>query len=178
MTISNTLKAETTSTNNGGPSVGLRARCLPDALSPDHRRLYVGNLLVRNVMAQSVATLREDSLLSVAVHRMLTNKLDFLPVCSGTQVVGVVSANDIPGGLAHEGVDCCYPAQAAVGNVMSTSFVSCSAHDTVREAARVMDDSLLKQILVLDETKHLLGMLRVEDIVAKLVAFPQRCRTG
>jgi CBS domain-containing protein len=124
----------------------------------------VGNLLVRDVMTAPVEALDVDALLSDGVARMRRLNVSFLPVQSGDEIIGVVTERDTTSCIGAAGYDA---SRTTIRSAMTTEFAYCFANQEAMEAAQIMENRHLRQLLVLDEEQRLVGILSVEDIAVK-----------
>src|SRR5206468_4258940 len=86
------------------------------------------------------------------------------PVVEDNTVVGVLTDRDIVLRGIAEGRN---PYMTLVRDVMTRTLMWCYADDVLTEAARVMEDSRIRRLLVLDGNKKLVGILSLDDLAAK-----------
>ena len=99
------------------------------------------------------------SLLEIA-QRMRDEDIGAIPVVDGDELVGMVTDRDIVvRGVARRTV-----ADLTAGDVMTTGAVQCNEDDDLQDAANLMCEQRVRRIPVMDNQRHLVGMLSVGDI--------------
>ena len=101
------------------------------------------------------------SLLDVA-QRMRNEDIDAIPVVEGDELVGMVTDRDIViRGVAGQTV-----AQLTVRDIMTSDAVWCSEDDDLEDVADLMCERRVRRMPVIDNQRHLVGMLSVGDIAS------------
>ena len=116
---------------------------------------------VREVMTPDAVVVGADMTLAEAARRMKLLDVGPLPVVDGRRVVGMVTDRDITVRATSEGVD---PKAAFVRDVMTAEVVACLEHDDVRAAARMMQLTQLRRLVVVDDDGQMVGIVSLSDI--------------
>lgn len=89
----------------------------------------------------------------------------FLPVVvDGGEVAGVITDRDVCLALTTRGRR---PADLEVRQVMSGEVWSCGADEELTSALRVMAERKVHRLPVVDEDKHLAGVLSIDDVLVE-----------
>jgi CBS domain-containing protein len=120
---------------------------------------------VRDVMSAKAETVSMSTSLVGAAKLMRRQGIGFLPVVEAGTVVGVLTDRDIVLRAIAEGRS---PYMTLVSDVMTPLSMWCYADDVLTEAARVMEDSHIRRLLVLDDDRKLVGILSLDDLAAKM----------
>jgi CBS domain-containing protein len=106
-------------------------------------------------------TVQSDDALQRAAEKMRDLDVGSLPVCEGSQLVGMITDRDITIRAVAKGND---PAAATVREVMSPEVLWCFENEEVEEAARIMQKNQVRRILVLNEDKELVGITSLGEL--------------
>lgn len=87
-----------------------------------------------------------------------------LPVCEGTQVLGIVTDRDITVRATAAGLN---PTVTEVDLVMSDRVRCCQSSQTVAEVMCQMSDVQIRRLPVLDVSDRLVGMVSLGDMAAR-----------
>jgi len=119
-----------------------------------------------DLMTRAVHTCRAQDTLADAARRMWDCDVGWLPVLNeGGELVSVVTDRDICMGALHQGVNL---SQAQVENVMSRRLITCSPGDDMGDVAAVLRREQLRRLPVVDEHRHLVGVVTFSDVVRGL----------
>jgi CBS domain-containing protein len=88
----------------------------------------------------------------------------FLPICENDRLIGTVTDRDIAVRAVARGCD---PNLTKVRDVMSRDIVYCLESQGVDEAARLMEDKMVRRLPVLNKDKRLVGIVSVGDLAAR-----------
>ena len=145
-----------------------------EALKPDFSGdVFVGNGARTLVAGDQVMKVKQamqggpdwagpnTSLLDIA-KRMRDEDIGAIPIVEGDELVGMVTDRDI----VVRGVASRTVAELTARDVMSAGVVWCSEDDDVDDAARIMREQRVRRIPVMDNQRHLIGMLSVGDITS------------
>ena len=121
-------------------------------------------MLVENIMSRDVQCCRAEDTLAHAAELMWRHDCGALPVCgrgSGQKLIGIITDRDICmhalfGGKAL--------AELSVGGGMSKTVHSLHPSDSLAQAERVMRESRVRRLPVIDHDGRLLGMLSLADL--------------
>lgn len=118
---------------------------------------------VSQVMTRGVRTMSPNETVMKAAQAMSELDVGVIPVCDGRKVVGMVTDRDIVvRGLARG----CQP-DAPLREVMSGEPLWCFEDQSVEEVVRVMGDSQVRRVPVVDREKHLVGILSLGDVAVR-----------
>jgi CBS domain-containing protein len=133
----------------------------------DHPPVRIANLFVRDVMTANVETIDAETLVDDAVAKMRRSKVTFLPVQTGTEVVGIVTDQDLSERVRAPGYD---PGHTTVKSVMTTDYGYCFENQEAAEAGKILRNGRYSALLVLDHDKRLVGVLSAQDVSARAAA--------
>ena len=108
-----------------------------------------------------VETVQIDDTLQRAAGKMRELDVGSLPVCEGSQLVGMITDRDITIRAVAIGSD---PVRTMVHEVMTREVLCCSENDEVEDAARVMQENQVRRIMVLNEDNDLVGITSLGEI--------------
>jgi len=117
---------------------------------------------VFEAMTPNVVSVLPDTTLVDAALAMKNLDVGPLPVVEEGCLVGVITDRDITVRATAEGWD---PRTARVREAMSREVVTCREGDDVRNAARLMQDTQLRRLLVVDGEGNLTGIVSLGDLV-------------
>jgi CBS domain-containing protein len=118
---------------------------------------------VKDIMTRSVECVWPQDTLQEAAFRMKETKIDPLPVCDLTHIVGTLAGRDIAVRATAAGRD---PRTTKVSDVMSREVITCYEDDQVEEAARLMQSRLVRRILVVNREDRPVGIMSLGDSAA------------
>ena len=118
-------------------------------------------LFVQNIMSRRVKTISSAQTIRSATKKMVKAKTGSLMVVDGEKTVGIMTEGDVSKAIA-KGLD---PDRSLVKEIMSKRLVSTSPETRVEDAAKLMAESGVKKLPVMDEGK-LVGIVTQTDIVA------------
>lgn len=116
---------------------------------------------LKDVMTRAVEVIGPDASLQEAARKMKGLDIGPLPVCDGERVVGVITDRDITIRAVAEGRD---PGHTRVRDVMTPDVEFCFDDDDLVKAARLMQETQIRRLLVLDRQKHLVGIVALKDL--------------
>ena len=117
---------------------------------------------VFEAMTPEVVSVPPETTLVDAAQMMKELDVGPLPVCDGDRLLGMITDRDIIVRAIAEGRD---PRATEVRDVMTTEIVCCRENDDVRGAAKLMQESQLRRLLVVNEEGRLVGIVSLGDIV-------------
>ncbi len=122
-------------------------------------------MLVKDIMAQKVQAVKAERSVSEAARSMKFFGLGALPVTADdSTVVGMITDRDIVLRITAEDRD---PGATRVRDVMTSPVVSCSTDETVENAAKVMAEKQVRQLLVLNSEGQPRGIVSLGDVAVK-----------
>lgn len=113
------------------------------------------------LMTKSVETIEASETLRVAALRMRTCNIGALPVTDGGQLVGMLTDRDITVRSTALGQD---PNTTPVREVMSSALITCEPDATLGTAEQLMEDKMVRRLVVVDAARRPLGILSLDDL--------------
>jgi len=120
-----------------------------------------GMILVRDIMAKNVKTVRTDDSALDAVVKM--NKFDVgsVLVINGNRPVGIITSTNILKRVVEPRLDA---GIIRAKDVMSSPIITTEPDTSIDDAAKLMAQKKIKQLVIMDREK-LLGIVSTSDIV-------------
>lgn len=130
---------------------------------------------VAKIMTTDVKTVEVGDKIS-NVRKMLTdNAIHHVPVVEGSQLVGMISSNDVMRisyeayGVDAQTVDATLDQQFTIDQVMEKELVTIRPQDTVRDAANILSSGQFHSIPVVEGDNELAGIVTSTDLINYLV---------
>jgi len=120
---------------------------------------------VSDVMTKDVEMISGERSLMLAAAKMRARNIGFLPVVEDDSVVGVITDRDITLRGLGEGRA---PQLTKVRDAMTPSVLSCYEDEVLTNAAKLMEENHVRRLLVLDELRHVVGLISLEDLAAHM----------
>jgi CBS domain-containing protein/sporulation protein YlmC with PRC-barrel domain len=133
------------------------------APSSGHPRPHAMQL--KEVMTRQVEVVHPEATLWEAAQKMAMLDVGPLPVCTGDQLVGMLTDRDITVWATAEGRD---PKIARVYEVMTPEAVYAFEDQDVSEAARLMEEHQIRRVAILNRDKQLVGIVSLGDLAVHL----------
>jgi len=112
-------------------------------------------------MTRDVECIEEGTTIAVTARRMIKCSVNHLPVLSATgQLVGIVTSWDIAKAVASNFL--------WLDEIMSRDVVTTTKKEPVEEAARKMEDHSISALPVVDNDRHVIGLI-TSDAISTLV---------
>ena len=120
---------------------------------------------VSEIMTRDVEIIQPDDTLRMAARKMRDRDIGFLPVCDGTNLMGVLSDRDIAIRALADGMEI----NVMLGrDLMTTPPIYCFDDQDIAEAAKVMADNQIRRLVILGrESERVVGVLSLGDLVRK-----------
>ena len=126
---------------------------------------------ISELMTTHVRTLSVDAKLSEARRALTKERIHHLPIVENGILVGMISSRDLvrilrgakPGGA--ESVDEILDRSSSVAKLMSSELVTARADDSVDRAIDLIADGSIHSVLVLDASRHLVGIVTDTDLL-------------
>jgi FOG: CBS domain len=117
---------------------------------------------VKDIMTREVQVIHPDDSLQAAAQKMSSHDIGFLPVMEADQLVGVITDRD----LVLRGVAQGMNSNAMLGRELMTSpVIHCFEDQDVKEAARLMEESQIRRLVVLGRPdKRPVGVVSLGDL--------------
>lgn len=121
-------------------------------------------MLVQEAMSSDVVWVSPSEEIGNVASKMKEFDIGAIPICKNEEVVGIVTDRDIVvRGLVDDGDI----AEHSVREVMSENPIWCSPTEDVEDAIRLMEDKQIRRLPVVDDERHLVGLLSLGDISQK-----------
>lgn len=108
-----------------------------------------------------VETAHPSDTLQRAAEKMRKLDIGSLPVCDGGRLVGMITDRDITIRAVASGSD---TTAVTVSEVMTPETLWCLEHESVEEAARIMQENQVRRILVLNDANELVGITSLGEL--------------
>ncbi|MCY1015562.1 CBS domain-containing protein [Pyxidicoccus sp. MSG2] len=116
---------------------------------------------IGELMTKNLETIEAGEPVRVAALRMRTCNIGSLPVVEGGQLVGMLTDRDITVRCAALGQD---PNKTLVREVMTTVVITCEARETLEVAEQLMEEKMVRRLVVVDEERTPVGILSLDDL--------------
>ena len=124
----------------------------------------VGAILA--LKGSAVWSIAPNSMVFDAIQLMADKNVGALPVVDNGQLVGMISERDYTRKVALKGRS---SKDTPVREIMSHEVVTVNAADTISECMRVMTDSRIRHLPVM-EGKKLIGLVSIGDLVRGIIS--------
>jgi CBS domain-containing protein len=119
---------------------------------------------VSSIMSRDVHFITPEATVREAAEKMRAFDIGSLPVCRGSELVGIITDRDITVRVAAVGLP---STEVNVCDAMSGNVVSCHENDDLSDAARVMEDMQVRRLPVIDDDNNLVGLISLADIAER-----------
>jgi CBS-domain-containing membrane protein len=130
-----------------------------------------GELSVRELMTEAVASCSPDETLNAAARHMWEHDCGVVPVVDGGELVGIITDRDICMAAYTQGRPL---ASIVIKDVMARHVHACRADDTLARAASLMADAQVRRLPVIDVERRLVGIVSMADIARSAPVLGQR----
>jgi len=113
------------------------------------------------LMTRKFETVQADAGVEDVARKLRDSDLDVLPVCRDGALVGLVTNGDLS---AHVAPWRRRAEPTRVSDVISPDILFCFENTEVNEAAKLMRESRISRIPVLNRSKTVVGVLALKDI--------------
>jgi len=120
-----------------------------------------GIILVRDIMAKNVKTVRTDDSAHDAVVKM--NKFDVgsVIVTNNNRAVGIITSKNILSRIVESRLDA---STVRAKDIMSSPLITIEPDAPIEDAAKLMAQKRIKKVAVMDKNK-IIGIVSTSDIV-------------
>ena len=120
-----------------------------------------GVILVRDIMAKNVKTVRTDDSVHDAVVKM--NKFDVgsVIVTNNNRAVGIITSKNILSRIVESRLDA---STVRAKDIMSSPLITIEPDAPIEDAAKLMAQKRIKKVAVMDKDK-IIGIVSTSDIV-------------
>ena len=128
---------------------------------------------VSKIMSSDVHTVHTGQNVSDARKLLSNHAIHHVPVVSGDQLVGIISASDILGistegiGADERSIDAYLDHQFSIEGLMKTDLKTLAPSDTIREAAEILSDGSFHAIPIVEADKFV-GIVTSTDLISFL----------
>jgi CBS domain-containing protein/sporulation protein YlmC with PRC-barrel domain len=129
--------------------------------SSDWKRPEAETIKIKEIMTRHVEIVQPEATLWEAAQKMAALDVGPLPVCDGDKLVGMLTDRDITVRATAEGRD---PKTTKVYEVMTPEVLYTFEDEDVSEAARMMLEQQVRRLVVLDQSKRLVGIVSLGDL--------------
>lgn len=119
---------------------------------------------VQRIMSADVVTLPVTAGLEDAVALMKNHGIRHLPVVDGDRLVGLVTDRDVRGALFAAMID-----DISIKDLMVSDPLMVDPETMIEDAARLVYRHKIGCLLVVDESRRLMGIITVADMLAALI---------
>ncbi|HEV2295309.1 MAG TPA: CBS domain-containing protein [Tepidisphaeraceae bacterium] len=117
---------------------------------------------VSQILTRDVETIDPAATVREAAQRMRSMDIGSLPVCDGSQLLGMITDRDITVRAIADGRD---PAQTPVRDAMTPAVEYVFEDEDVQRAAQIMQDKQIRRLPVVSrDDKRLVGIVALADI--------------
>lgn len=120
-----------------------------------------GILLVRDIMARNVKTVRTDDTVLKAVKKMNKFQIGSVIVTNNGRPVGIITERNI---LQRIVEPCLDPAMVRAKDIMSSPLITIDANAAIEEAAQIMARRHIKKLPIIEDDR-VVGIVSTSDIV-------------
>src|SRR5262245_61013486 len=116
---------------------------------------------LRDFLDYHVETIGPDDSLQKAAQKMRDLDVGSLPVCTDSQLIGMVTDRDITIRATADGDD---PVSTKVSEVMTPDVIACYEHQSVEEAAHLMEQHQVRRLFILNEHDELVAVASLGEL--------------
>jgi CBS domain-containing protein len=120
-----------------------------------------GIILVRDIMAKNVKTVRTDDSAHDAVVKMNKFEVGSVIVTNNNRPVGIITSKNILSRIVESRLDA---SMVRAKDIMSSPLITLEPDTSIEDAAKLMAKKKIKQLVIMDKDK-ILGILSTSDIV-------------
>jgi CBS domain-containing protein len=120
---------------------------------------------IREIMTPNVSVVAPNATLKQVAQQMRDLDVGALPVCDGTNLIGMLTDRDVTIRATAEGLD---PNSTTVDKVLgSGEVVYCFEDQDTEEAATLMGDKQIRRLPILSRDKKLVGIVSLGDLAVQ-----------
>jgi signal-transduction protein with cAMP-binding, CBS, and nucleotidyltransferase domain len=117
---------------------------------------------LREVMTKNPIMIGIESTAAKAARTMCEAEVGSVIILKNTKPIGIVTEEDLACKVVAKDL---IPSSVHVNDIMSTPLITVSAEKTVVDAARMMVKHKVRRLPVIDETKKVIGIVTVRDLL-------------
>jgi len=122
-------------------------------------------MLIRDVMTGNPACCKPSDKLDSVAQLMFERDCGEIPVCDGTNLVGVITDRDITCRAVAAGLA---PERVAVSEIMTRDVYSVLPDEKLDAALDLMEKRMVRRLPVVDKNGAIIGIVSQTDLVAKI----------
>ncbi len=119
---------------------------------------------ISEIMSTPVQTVNPQDSLRSAAQRMQALNVGALPVCNGSQLLGMLTDRDIVLRAVAQGLN---PEQACVSDVMTDEVQFCTLDQDSQDAMRLMGQWQVRRLPVVDAKGGVVGIVALADVALR-----------
>mgnify|MGYP003455103485 CR=1 FL=1 len=116
---------------------------------------------VKDMMHKGVTCLSPDTAVRAVAMKMKELDVGAIPIAKNGQLAGMITDRDIAIRCVANGKDL---SKVTAKDMMTPDVVCCRDTQDVQDAVRIMESKKIRRLPVLDEAKHMVGMVSLGDI--------------
>lgn len=116
---------------------------------------------VKDMMHKGVASVAPDATVKAIAMKMKELDVGAIPVAKNGELAGMITDRDIAIRCIANGKDL---SKITAKEIMTKGVVSCRDTESVENAVRIMESKKIRRLPVLDEAKHMVGMVSLGDV--------------
>jgi len=131
----------------------------------------IENIKVKEIMTSDVLSVHDSEKLSVVARIFRENPIHHVPVLKGKKPVGIISTQDIFklifdfDSTDTRMLDTLLDHTYNIKDVMTDKLVIFEEESTLKDAAKILSDSSLHSILIVDKKGDLTGIVTTTDLI-------------
>ena len=131
----------------------------------------IENIKVKEIMTSDVLSVHDSEKLSVVARIFRENPIHHVPVLKGKKPVGIISTQDIFklifdfDSTDTRMLDTLLDHTYKIKDVMTDKLVIFEEESTLKDAAKILSDSSLHSILIVDKKGGLTGIVTTTDLI-------------
>ncbi len=134
----------------------------------------IENIKIKEIMTSDVMSVHDSEKLSAVARIFRENPIHHVPVLKGKKPVGIISTQDIFklifdfDSTDTRMLDTLLDHTYNIKDVMTDKLVIFEEESTLKEAAKILSDSSLHSLLIVDKKGDLTGIVTTTDLISFL----------
>ena len=120
---------------------------------------------ISHVMTTNVKTVQISQKMSEVLRILAENQIHHVPVADGQRLAGIISTTDI----IRLNITVSTADEWSIEEVMKRNLVTIDINDSVRKAAQLLSDGIFHSLPVINNERHLIGIITSTDLIRYLV---------
>jgi CBS domain-containing protein len=122
-------------------------------------------MLISDVMTKAPACCKRSDTLTTVAKLMVEHDCGIIPVCDGTQLVGVITDRDLACRAVAEARN---PTTATADDVMTRGVYTVGDDEKLYAALELMEERLVRRLPVVNAIGDVVGIVSEADLVARV----------